>query len=455
MIDPKHKSIRTLAMTLSLVLLGLFLVVPPTDAAEMKVTVTDTVSSALQYSPRLKVLQNNQTAIMHERNRAKGGYFPRLDLNAGYGFEAHNDEKTRAENIEDHFYDRLEAGLTLSQLLFDGSETGSRVGVETAKLDSANFRVYDNAEAIALDAIIAHMEVYRQKELVSLAQKNVADHKEILDMLKERQEGGAGSIADVDQTRARLARATASLVETQSALASAKANYTRLVGKQAGDVAFHTVPAEMIPKTADEAVEATRMGNPKVLALTANIEESKARVGLSKSNYMPKFFAELSSTYYDQVESSETYEHNNQAMIRMRWNLLNGGSDVADRKAATSRNLQAVAARDDQLDQVIEETRSTWAELESARAQVVAFGDSVGFNKKTLDSYMKQFNVGQRTLLDVLDARNELFQSSGLLVTARTNEVIAAERLLTLAGKINSSLGIGQELYAAQNKKSE
>jgi adhesin transport system outer membrane protein len=113
-----------------------------------------------------------------------------------------------------------------------------------------------------------------------------------------------------------------------------------------------------------------------------------------------------------------------------------------------ARKLQAVANRDDQRDRAIEETRATWAALESARQRIASFGDAVIFDNKTLDSYRKQFDVGQRTLLDVLDARNELFQSSGLLVTAKTNYVIASNRLLALTGGLNESLEVDKRLYA-------
>ena len=354
------------------------------------------------------------------------------------------------DDIEHNFYDRMEASLRLSQLLYDGRETSSLVGIESAKLDSASSRTFDNAEAIALDAIIAHMEVYRQRELVGLAEQNVRDHQEILDMLKERQEGGAGSIADVDQTQARLSRAYASLAETQAGLHSAEANYQRFVGKLAGNLEFYNIPKELIPRTLEEAIEATNANNPKIMALGANVVEAGQRVELARSSFLPKVHAELSTSYEDQVESLETYEHNNQAMLRMRWNLFNGGSDIAARKAASARKMQVASQRDDQRDIVIEETRITWAELESARKQVVSFGDSANFNQKTLDSYMKQFNVGQRTLLDVLDARNEYFQSSGLLATARANEVIAVGRLLALSGKLTDSLQINKEAYMVQ-----
>ena len=421
-------------------------------AEEQVVSVSDSVAAALSYNPRLKVLQDNHQAIGFELERARGGYFPRVDLAAGYGAESYNDEITRRRDIEHNFYDRSEASLRLSQLLYDGQETSSRVGVEEAKLDSAKLRVLDNAESISLDAIIAHMEVYRQRALYGLAEKNVRDHEDILGMLNERQEGGAGSIADVTQTQGRLARAKASLAETRSGVASAEANYQRVVGKLAGNVEYFTVPANLVPKSLGEVVQAVQANNPKVKALEYNIQEAESRVGLSNANFLPKVNVELSSSYEDQVESSETYEQGNQAMLRMRWNLFNGGADVADRKAAIARKFQSVNSKEDQLVQVIEEATATWAKLEAYQEQVVDFGDATNNSQKTLDSYMKQFTVGQRTLLDVLDARNELFQSSGLLVTAKVNEVIAAERLLALSGALNQSLQMDEQLYTASSK---
>ena len=427
-------------------------------AADQAVTVKDSVIAALEYNPRLKMLRDNHQAIGFELDRARGGYFPRVDAFAGYGTEAHSDQGTRdgspdypGGGVEHHFYSRGEASLQLTQLLYDGMETASRVGVEEAKQDSARLRVLDNAESISLDAIIAHLEVYRQRELVALAEKNVRDHEEILGMLTERQRAGAGSIADVTQTESRLARAKGSLAETRSMLKAAEANYQRVVGKLAGDVQYFMPAPPLLPKSHDEALEAVQAGNPKVRALEYNVAEAQSRIDLSNANFLPKVNLELSSSYEDQVESSTTYEHNNQAMVRMRWNLINGGSDVADRKAAIARKSQAAGNRDDQLVQVIEETSATWAKLVANKEQVVNFGDATTQSQKTLDSYMKQFTVGQRTLLDVLDARNEVFQSSGLLVTAKVNEVIAAERLLALSGKLNESLQIEPPAYTASN----
>ncbi|MBW2688841.1 MAG: TolC family outer membrane protein [Deltaproteobacteria bacterium] len=441
------KQLFTKGLLLSVILPFALLAGTNALAQDTKVRLFDTVTTALEYSPRLQVLQANQKAIGFERDRAKGGYYPQVDVAFAYGAEAHSDEGTRFRDVDHNFYDRLEGSIRMSQLLYDGKETRSLVEIEEAKMVSAGYRTFDNAEAIALDAIIAHMEVYRQRELVDLAQMNVDDHIKILDKLEERQAGGVGSIADVDQTQARLARAYASQAGIQAALKSAEANYLRIVGKLAGDIEYFNVPPGIAPKSLDEAIKQTAEQNPKTLALNANVLEADRRIQLSNSNFLPKVHAELSSSYEDNVESSTTYEQNNQAMMRVRWNIFNGHSDVADRKAAMARKMQAAAHRDDQQNLVIEETRATWAELQAARQRVVSFGDALNYDQKTLDSYVKQFIVGQRTLLDVLDAHNEKFQSAGQLVTAKTNEVIAVERLLALTGKLNDSLQIDKTLY--------
>jgi adhesin transport system outer membrane protein len=155
----------------------------------------------------------------------------------------------------------------------------------------------------------------------------------------------------------------------------------------------------------------------------------------------------LSTSYDDGVESSKTWEHNTAAMLRMDWNLFNGGSDTAEREAAMYRVRQTKADRNELMRMVDEEIEATWSRYETAISKISNYGDALKYNRETLSMYMDQFTVGQRSLLDVLDAENELFQTSGLLVTAQANEVIAAFRILALGGKMTESLGVDPALY--------
>ncbi len=420
--------------------LAILLTLSSTSDLLAQTTVNSSIQAALKNNPRLKVLQNNRDALLHELRQAKGGYLPRLDLSVGYGTEQHSDKATRVGDDpgNEDWESRGEASLVLDQLLYDGGVVGGRIGVQRAKLESANKRVFDNAEAIALDAVIAHLDVYRQRKLVTLAEDNVKVHRQILGSLQERQRAGAGSIADVTQTQGRLARARATLASAKADLGRVIANYERVVGEKPAKLLPAGAPAST-PATLETALELAQQNNPKVQALAADIGEAEARRKQADATYFPKFNLELSSQYDDQVEGDNSWQNTNAAMLRMRWNLFNGGSDAAGKRSAHYRVQQAVASRNDQLVDIVEETQATWAQYEAARERKIAFSEAANFNKETLDSYLKQFNVAQRSLLDVLDAENELFQTSGLWVTAQVNETISASRLLVLAGRLQGA----------------
>ncbi len=395
------------------------------------------ISKALKNNPRIKVLQANKKALEFDLKAARAGYLPQVDAVVGYGLEQHSDATTRAggDPGNEEWEGRGEASITLTQLIVDGGAQGGTVDAQKALVKSASYRVEDNAESVALDAVVAHLEVFRQTRLVALAQKTVKSHEGILASLQERSRAGAGNRADVAQAQGRLARAKSSLLESEAALVAARANYERVVGEPAGDLALASVPAAL-PGSLELAVEGVRRNNPKIQALSADVQSAEAEETVAVSSFFPRLNLELSSAYDEQVEGDASWQWTNSAMVRARWNLFNGGRDLATRRSAHSRTQQALSDRNDQVLDVVELTKATWAQYEAAKARVQTFGEAVSYNEQTLDAYLKQFNVAQRSLLDVLDAENELFQTSGLLVTARVNQAIAGFRLLALQGNL-------------------
>jgi adhesin transport system outer membrane protein len=428
------------------VILGVLLVCLQVGPARAEfTTLHQTVGQALNYSPRLKVLEYNRDAVKHELQQSRGEYLPSIDMILGYGTDQHSDRTTRstgADPSDDDWDARGEASLSLTQKLYDGGEVKNRIAARKALLSSAGHRLFDNAQSIALDAVIAHLDVYRQRELVALAEKNVKIHQDILASLEQLREAGAGSIADVTQVQGRLARAQSSFYNSKADLASVEANYLRVVGSSPQQVSYAGIP-RTVPLSLAQALSETETGNPKVLALGADFEESEAREKLAKANYFPKLNLELNTNYQDQVEGAPSWQHSNEAMLRMRWNLFSGWQDKYGIKAATSRKMQSRSNRSEQLVNVLEETTATWAQYQSTKQQGEAYRNAVIYNEKTLDAYLKQFNVSQRSLLDVLDAENEYFQSGGQLLTATVNETIAAYRLLALSGRLQVSESAG------------
>lgn len=416
------------------------------DAASVG-SLKDTVQSTLAYNPDIKAFQEYRQAAEHDVSRARSGWLPRVDARAGWGVEQWSSAATRSNTSsgvaqnDTGFFERSEASLVLQQTIWDGLATWSRYRIGTARLDSASSRLVDNAEASALDALLAHIEVYRQRRLVALGELNVQNHRDILTSQRERQRVGASSMADVTQTTGRLARAQASLADTRSALEVAMATYKRLTGKAPGELESPYGPVDPYPSM-EAALSDSQSKNPKVKALIADVQAAKAQKELDKANFHPQLYFEVGPSYQWQVQGSQTYEWGTDVMLRVSWNIFDGFYDFYNVKGSAARMRQSKQQLSSQTDTLARETASTWSMLISAREQGKYFATAVENNTQTRDAYLQQFNVGQRSLLDVLDSENELYSSSIQLVTSNMNEVAAMYRLKALGGELLTSMNI-------------
>ena len=435
----KYVLMNSSIKTIYLIPILLFIILSaPTTVIAGATTLYQSVEKALSTNPQLKALAQNSQASQHDLKQSRGGYLPSVDLSLGYGLEQHSDDVTResgADPSDSDWDPRGDADLKLTQLIYDGGETGSQVSIQKALLDSANYQLQAGTQAIALEAVTAHLNVFLQRELVALAEKNVKVHRDIYQSLAEREKAGAGSISDVTQVQARLARAESTLYLSKAELSQAMANYSRVVGSRPGELAGAGVP-ETLPQTLEEAQQQMEQNNPELLALDAEIVEADSRLTLARSNYMPKIDLELSSRYNDQLEGDSSWQNTNAALLLLRWNLFRGGQDKEGVNSALSRKYQSRSNRSAKLVELTEATSTVWANYLALQRQKVAFRDAVKYSRKTFDAYLKQFSVSRRSLLDVLIVENDGFQSAVQLATVRTNETIAAYRILALMGAL-------------------
>lgn len=422
--------------------------------ADDEISLQKSVIDTLRYAPRLEMIKHNREAVGHDLDKSKGRWYPKLDIRGGYGADSYNAER-RGDDYDNDWKSRSEISAILSQRLYDGGEGFSQIRLDERRAASLDHRVFDNAESLALDAVIANLEVFRQRELLFLAEENAKAHRDILASLREREQAGAGSVADVTQTQARLSMAQASIEKTRAALQAALNEYQRLTGVLPGKIAMSPYPQNMIPASLDEMTAQALAGNPKINAAGEDVNAETERINIAKANYHPYVYLELSSTYSDGVENQEYWERTDAAMVRFNWNLYNGGSDLAGHKATKARKRQAEADKYDLTLAVENETKTTWAQYQSSLNEVKEYTSAVQYNRNTKDIYLEQFGVAQRSLLDVLDSENEVFQSSSQLVTSSVNEQIAAYKLMALSGKLVDALGVDPALYKDPVAKAE
>ena len=406
------------------------------------IPVKESIEAMMRNNHSLKAMQENRSAVGHEVDRAKAGWGPRVDVVARGGFGYLDNSTTRSYGY-DSASPYSSASLIITQPLWDGFRTLGRVREAEANFRSMDHRVMDNATSLALDAIIAHVDVLRRTEIYNLAKENVAAHEDILEKARQRAERGVDTMADVSQAQSRLARAKSALSEAEAFLRIGEDTYTRLTAHHLAGVALAPVamPAAMY-ESPEQVLDKAREGNPKMAAFKEDVQASRARKQQAKANYSPTIDIEAGPSYSDRDAKREMFTSEFGVAAVVRWNLFNSMADVNENKAAAARIRQARQTLYDYNDELQLQVKESWAQLETAKEQLAFYQEAVEYNVATRDAYQEQFVLGQRSLLDVLDAENELFNSSSQAATANGNALIAAYRLKALTGELIPGFGI-------------
>ena len=435
----KRGSRRSLAAVAAVVAWGVV-----AGSPAVATTVAETVELALATNPEVGIVQADREAIDQELTQARALYFPSLDLRAAAGPEYTNSPATRTDPDDGAASTllRLESQLTLTQQLFDGFSRRSEIERQLARVDSAARRVLEAAEFVGLDAIEAHLDVLRNRGLVDLAADNIENHRRILDQVSRLERQGGGSIADVRQTEARLAAAESALVTATGNLRDARATYIAVVGAPPEDLESPVPPLVALPESAEAAAFEASGGSPTVRIADADIEVAKAELQGARSGYYPSLDLELGAGANENIDGIEGGDVDAQALLVLRYNLFRGGADVAREREAFKRVWEARERARGARRAAEEEARISYNALATARARVRALRSQADATAATRGAYAQQFDLGQRSLLDLLDAENELFIARSNLVTAEVTEVFAVYRVLAVIGDLLVALDV-------------
>ncbi len=424
-----------------LCLSGLLLVFPAYGGAAERVSMVETVEAAFAYNPELKASQENRQVSRHAVTRAKAGYLPKISSYGTAGVGMLSDSTTRAYREQDDTRSFYDSGIRLTQPIWYGGETTADVLAREAQLQSADNLLEDKGSSVAFDAIVAHIDVLRRRQLVELAQQNVNQHAEILATVRTRYNTQIATIGELNQVQSRYARAKATLSAYEASLDAARASYLRVTGRRPGELVPALAP-EVDYKDVDSVREACLAGNPRIKAAMADVNAAVGDRDLAESRYYPRLDAEFGPSWSDRDSKGPTRTDNVEAALRVRWDMFSGGADQASVRMANAKirqNRQNLHALMNMLNEDIEATYSRWL---SSVVQAEEYSAAKKASRLARDDYYRQFLSAQRSLIDVLDAENDYFYSASQEVLSRSDRVIATYRLLTLSGALLAKLDI-------------
>ncbi|MNF84327.1 Outer membrane efflux protein BepC precursor [compost metagenome] len=298
------------------------------------------------------------------------------------------------------------------------------------------------SERTALTVAQVYLDVLTRREMVRLAEDNLRSHERIYDQIKLRTARGVGRLADLDQAEARLAQARNNLITEQTNLADAKTNYLSVVGQMPDELSAPAPFIDLLPANLDEARQQMVESSPILRSAESDIAAAEKQYEAAKSTFYPRFDAELGRTADNDIDGMNGHNNEWQAMLRMSFNLYNGGSNKADLESKSYQTNQALDIRNNALRQLNEELGLAWNAMDNANAQLPIAQQYVDYSNNVRSAYQKQFSLGERTLLDLLDSENELFTAQRRLAEVKNSQVFTQYRIKATIGQLLKSQGV-------------
>ena len=408
-------------------------VVPLQASAE---TLQEAIQFLIETNPDIRSSAYLRRSRDEQVSQAKADYFPKVDFMAGTGLR-------RVTEPVDTDLNPTEYRLSLRQNLFTGFGTKYNVRRTKHADNSGAYRVQASTSNTALEGTRAYLDVLNKQQLIDLAETNLKNHLRIRDQIKLRSDSGLSRRAEMDQIDGRVSLARSSLVSTTANLVDAETNYFAVIGHVPQDLSRPEPPEASITKSMDEAQRLAVVNHPILKAIEEDLSAREAQAGIARSEYYPVIDLELDRYWGNEdVTLLDLKEEDLIIMLRLRYNLFHGLRDRARIRETKYLVDDAREARNDTARQVLESIRLSWTSYESQVNRYNDLKNRVKSTESTVLAYKKQWDIGKRTLLDLLDSEAEFINASRDLIDSQFVTEYAMYRLLNGIGRLIPTLGL-------------
>ena len=406
------------------------------------VTLEEAVRVAVNSNPQVAQAQYNKEAIQFERKQAQGLYAPRIDVEASAGVRHLDNTTRRSLGIQNQELYPLEAFAKGEFIVADFGRRRGELLRQAARVDGASLRVVERSEFIALQVSRQYLDLLLQQRVVAASQDNVTFHQALVNDLGTGVQQGSISIADQQQAQERLQAAVVRQVEAEQSMEEARITLRRLTGLDLDQVTLPPTLAENLPGSVDEAVGIARTTNPRIREAEADVDAAHAMADSAKGDLFPRIGVDVTGRIGEDVDGFRGTTRDVQARAFLRWNVFDGGINRAKYQEMVRRSSESRY----QLYQVVreaeEDVRSAYNSLRTQTRVSQELATQSQVTDDLLLSYRSQFNVGRRSLLDVLDAQNTRYNVQVRLETARFSQIFARYQALAATNRLLTGLRV-------------
>lgn len=410
------------------------------SAATLKESIVRTIETNPDVLYSIKAWLASEQGI----SKAKGGYFPKIDIVGAVGEQ---NSKNIFTNFEYENYTASGVGVSLNQLVFDGFATSNLVSSNKSHTLAAKYQVVGKANDIALLATKAYLDVLTTSKIVSLAQDNYAMMKNIANIAHHR-----GNKADISLAQGRVALAKADLLAAQNNHSDANTAYYKIVGIEPTNLVMPSEPIDSsLPNNRESVIKNAISIHPMLKSADAGIAEALSQYAGSKANYYPRVNAVVKADTVNDMYGIEGNQIEEAAMLQLSYNVFQGGSDLANQKQAGYLVGQAQKSRDVIYNQLVENAKVSWDELTTVKTQIGYLKQHCQSAKVSALAYYKEYKEGKRSLVDVLNTQFESYKAKVSYVNGESNLIFSKYWVLGSEGRLLEYFKIFSDVTSKTN----
>ena len=401
------------------------------------------VTTSIDTNPLVKIQKETQRASRSRLRQEYSAYLPNLDVFGNVGVEQAD---TPSNNQNGDLLNKYDSSIVLKENIFKGFDTMNGVDAKKAALNSSKSSLEESANSIALDATQAYLNVLKTKELVDIAQDNVDVHEKILKKIKKQVSVGAQRQSLYDQTLSRFEAAKSTLLQEEQNHLNAIITFKRISNLTIDPLTLEKINNEKIPyQSSEEMLKVAMKKNPTIKLNTFTIKEKKYNYKRLASKYYPAVDLQAEAKFRNNINAQQGENNSVAGLVVLSYNLYHGGADMAKREENMHIMLEKQERLADAKRLITEKDMIAWNTFSYSKKQLVHLNKHIEAAKKTVHDYYKEYEVGRRSLVDLLNSQLELNAAKNKTIVAFYAQQEAYYTILSYSGELLETFNITLE----------
>jgi adhesin transport system outer membrane protein len=420
---------------------SLLILLAASAPAQAQLSLEQAIRRAVSTNPAVGEASANKRATEFELRQSQGGLLPQIRVQADIG-----PERTRLYDItttrSEKYVAGRQANLVVRQLLFDGFATTNEIWRQTARVDASSWRVQERAELVALDTVQSYTDILRLREMIDQASRNIQIHRKLLSDVQARFNGGRAGRGDRDQVQERVFAAEAARAELQQRLGESVALFRRAVGQEPLGLSWPG-RARGLPADRAGALNVALAHNPTLRAADSDLDAVRAQRAGANSTNLPTVALEGRAEYGKNSRDNTGRYDDLSGKLSASWLIYSGGTDTARQYELAERVTEQSLRFDVLRRQAFESIDKAWSTRAAFGERVRALSRQVEASVRVVEAYRSEYELGQRTLLDLLNSEQSLYNARVNLINARGLAVFSDYQILAATGTLLATLKVG------------